>query len=106
MPTPKKKIIHLVFPNHQSKFYDEEWLLQRAILTSLNELFMGLSRNITSIVFKALQKFHSADSLDETEINEVNYTFLLLGSVAGSASFPDHIPSLKNGYFVMLLRNL
>lgn len=50
--------------------------------------------------------FLSADSVCEAEVDNFYYLVELLNSITGTGPLPDHTLKLKQGYVVMLLRNL
>lgn len=47
--------------------------------------------------------FLSVDSVDEAEVNKLNYPLDLLNSMTGTASLFYHTLTLKKGYAVILL---
>lgn len=67
-----------VFPDLLSNFSDEVWISQRAILANRNERLNRLNGCIGSSVHGTFQKYLSADSDREAEINELNYPIELL----------------------------
>lgn len=102
----KEEMTHGVFPKLCSNFHEEEWIVQQAIMTTCNEHLYQLNRFTGSTILGPHLEFYSADAVDEAEANDLNYPFELLNSIASAALQLDHILSLKNGYFFMLLLNL
>lgn len=98
-------MIEKLFSNLSSNFSDEEWFLQRAVLTTWNERLCDLNVRIGSSIHGTLQEFLNADSVDKAKVCKLNYSFQLLSSNAISAALPDHELSLKRWYVDKLLQN-
>lgn len=95
-----------IFPNLQSIVCTDGRLSQRAVPTTQSKRLQVLNDGVGSVVSEAQKNFLSADSVDETKVNKVNYPVKFLNPVAGSASLPDHKLIFRRGYVVTLLQHL
>lgn len=58
------------------------------------------------MILRVPEIFLSAGSVDEAELNTLNYPIELLNSIAGTTSLPDNALTLKKKYVVFLFHNL
>lgn len=84
----------------------ESRIAERAILATRNERLILLRDLIVNSIFGLAKLFLSAGPVEEAEVNEDQYITDLLNSLAGIASLPDHLPRMKPGFIIMLMRNL
>lgn len=98
--------IHQVFPDLVSNFGDKGSIAHRAILTTRNENHYYLNLFIESIIPGPFPTVSGADSIEESEINGLNFFVELFSSTAGTVSLPDHLLSLNEWYIFMILWNL
>lgn len=99
-------MVQPVFPNIKDNYQNVSWLTERAILTTEDVHLKVLNDLTASQITASEREFLSADSVEETKFNELNYPVELLNSLPGTGSIPDHKLSLKDGHMVMLLQNI
>ena len=104
-------LVDNVFEGIETKYDDTDWLSSNAILTVKNSQLFRLNELIGNKIPGAYRRYLSADSvnceneLEQTE-QELRYPQELLNRLSGGAAMPDHNLLLKNGFIVMLLRNI
>lgn len=100
----RNELIDAVFPNIEENYSKEDWLCERAILASTNEIVDIINREILNKMPGEERTFESID----TVINEddtVHYPTEVLNSLEFSG-VPSHKLYLKVGAPILLLRNL
>lgn len=74
-----------VFSSLTPKFSNEDFLSQRTFLKTRHKRFSSLNECVGSSVPKAVHKFNSTDSFDETKVSELNEPVELLILIGGAA---------------------
>lgn len=90
----------------QQNYGNDSWIAKRAVLPTQNERLQFLNNILGSRIPGNMRTFLSAYSVEEAEVNELNYFVELLNSLPGTASLPDHQLTLKKRETVTLQHNL
>ncbi len=93
------------------KYCDTKWLTSRAILAPTNSRLKVLNDQISKRFPGSYLTFLSADSVvsenpEDQKSTDLKYPQELLNSIEAGFYLPDHEIRLKNGFIVMLLRNI
>lgn len=86
--------LNKVFTNLESKYQNESWIAQRAVLTTVNERLQELNNGEKELISRSEKTFQSAYFVDKAEVSKLNYPVKLLNSIVGPASFPGHKQTL------------
>ena len=98
------ELVEKVFPNFLQKYNDSVWLLERAILSPLNETVAKINNKLTEQL-KSQKTIYSSINRMTDEEEAVTFPIEFLNSIEISG-LPPHILELGNGMPVMLLRSL
>ncbi len=106
-----RELVHSIFPDISNKYTDKDWLTSRAILVPTNSRLHDVNDQVSQFFPGVFRTYMSADSVvcDDVEAQkcaELNYPQELLNSIEAGSSLPDHEINLKEGFVVMLLRNI
>lgn len=97
-------VVKKVFPNISRNYRNYDWLPERAILAAKNDDVNKLNDQIQLQIPGETTKYKSIDSVvDEDQV--VNYPIEFLNSLEPSG-IPPHIPFLKVGSLIMMLRSI
>jgi hypothetical protein len=102
-------LVNFTFPDFKTKYNDPDYLKQRAILSTTNDIVDQVNDYILTLVPNIEREYFSADSISDCmdTCNDANvlYPVEYLNSLNAN-NFPSHRLKLKNGTPIMLLRNL
>ncbi|KAL0007370.1 hypothetical protein SO802_008872 [Lithocarpus litseifolius] len=97
------QLIEQVFPNLQNHAYNARYMVDRALLTLINEDVDKLNEKIITQFPGEEQKLYSFDEVEDDTQHLYQQDFLNSISPGG---LPPHILRLKKGAPIMLLRNI
>ena len=97
------QLIEHVFPNLQNHSYNARYMVDRALLTPINEDVDKLNEKIITQFPGEEQKLYSFDEVEDDTQHLYQQDFLNSRSPGG---LPPHILRLKKGAPIMLLRNI
>ncbi|PUZ64674.1 hypothetical protein GQ55_3G161600 [Panicum hallii var. hallii] len=104
-----KVLVKSTYPHLQTKFNDPEYIKDRAILATTNEIVDEINEYIMSFIPGSEKEYFSADSIsnctDTCNDADILYPIEYLNSLNAN-NFPTHRLKLKIGVPIMLLRNL
>lgn len=104
-----KSLVQSTYPCFEDKYNDPEYLKDRAILATTNEIVDQINDYIISLIPSLQIEYFSADSIsnytDTCNDVDVLYPIEYLNSLNAN-NFPTHNLKLKEGVPIMLLRNL
>jgi hypothetical protein len=102
-------LVHFVFPDFGNKYNDVEYLKERAILSTTNDIVDEINDYILSLVPNVEREYLSADTIsncaDTCSDADILYPVEYLNTLNAN-NFPSHKLKLKIGTPIMLLRNL
>ena len=102
-------LVESTFPNFSLNYNNAEYLRDRAILSTTNEIVDEINDYMLSLLPGNEIEYYSADSIskciDTCNDADILYPIEYLNSLSAN-NFPAHILKLKIGVPVMLLRNL
>ncbi|KAL8580060.1 hypothetical protein ACOMHN_065109 [Nucella lapillus] len=93
-----------VYPNLHENLKNHDWLAERAILAPRNDIVGTINSELLAQMSGDTVKYTSVDSVLE-DTDSLNYPTEFLNSLE-PPGMPPHTLNLKEGYPVMLLRNL
>jgi ATP-dependent DNA helicase PIF1 len=104
-----KVLVESTYPHLQIKFNDPEYIKDRAILATTNDIVDEINEYIMSFIPGSEKEYFSADSIsnctDTCNDADILYPIEYLNSLNAN-NFPTHRLKLKIGVPIMLLRNL
>jgi ATP-dependent DNA helicase PIF1 len=104
-----KVLVESTYPHLQIKFNDPEYIKDRAILATTNEIVDEINEYIMSFIPGSEKEYFSSDSIsnctDTCNDADILYPIEYLNSLNAN-NFPTHRLKLKIGVPIMLLRNL
>ncbi|KAG2661478.1 hypothetical protein PVAP13_1KG506713 [Panicum virgatum] len=102
-------LIHYTYPDFQTNFQHPNYLKERAILTTTNEIVDEINDYMINILPNPEREYLSADSISKCSdaVNDANilYPVEYLNTLNAN-NYPPHKLRLKVGVPIMLLRNL
>jgi ATP-dependent DNA helicase PIF1 len=102
-------MVNVVYSDLKSRYMDIDYLRERVILTSTNDIADTINNYIVSLVPTDEKQYLCCDSIlkgpNAHDSYDLLYPIEFLNSLNGN-NFPQHKLSLKKGVPVMLLRNL
>jgi len=104
-----RALVESTFPDFRSNYSDPEYLKNRAILATTNEIVDEINEYMLNLLPGNEVEYYSADSIskctDTCNDADILYPIEYLNSLSAN-KFPTHKLKLKIGVPVMLLRNL
>ena len=101
--TPEQ-LIEEVYPNIQKNYSNKEWLCERAILATKNEVVENINETVQKMIQGEEKTYKSIDTI-VNENESVNFPTEFLNSL-NAPGMPLHSLKLKVGSPIILLRNL
>jgi ATP-dependent DNA helicase PIF1 len=102
-------LVRFVFPDFENKYNDADYLKERAILSTTNDIVDEINDYVLSLVPNIEREYFSADTIsncvDTCNDADILYPIEYLNTLNAN-NFPSHKLKLKIGTPVMLLRNL
>lgn len=95
-----------IFEGMEHPYKEEHWRSSRSVFTTLNMHLPTVNIIFGYITPGPLNTYTSADKTENKDYYGLWYFFDILNTLTVGSSLPDHMPILKNGYNVMLLRYL
>lgn len=104
-----EELVKFTYPDFKNSFFNPNYLKNRAILATTNEIVDEVNNYILSLVPNQEKEYYSADTLsqcmDTTNDADILYPVEYLNSLNAN-NFPTHVLKLKVGVPIILLRNL
>ena len=104
MTNSLEELIEKIYSNIDSKYLDQEWLCERAILAPRNEDVDLINNRLLEAIPGTHAEYISIDTTVETD-DAVNFPVEFLNA-QNPPGLPPHILRLKVGSPIMLIRNL
>lgn len=101
--TPEQ-LINKIYPNISQNYVNSEWLYERSILATKNEIVNNINETIQDMIPGTLKIYNSIDTMVD-ENDSVNFPTEFLNSL-NVPGMPLHSLKLKIGSPIILLRNL
>lgn len=106
---PIEEIVKATYTQFEERMHDDKYLVERAILTPLNDDAKKVNDYMFQISRAELKEYKSSDEIckgcsDSLEQESIYPTEFLNGLTF--SGFPDHLLKLKKGMPVMLIRNV
>lgn len=102
-------LVEFVYPNFNENFCKPEYIKERAILATTNDIVDEINNYMLDLVPGDEREYYSADTIskcsDSTNDAEILYPIEYLNTLNAN-NFPTHKLKLKVGIPIMLLRNL
>ena len=102
-------LVQFTYPDFKTKFQDPQYLKERAILATTNEIVDEINDHMLQLVPSIAKEYLSADTIskcsDTLNDAEILYPVEYLNTLTAN-NFPTHKLHLKIGVPIMLLRNL
>lgn len=93
------------FPNLKQNFFNDDYIIEGAMLTTQNERLSLLNNIIGSFISGTTKTFLSANSVEGAKFNEFQHP-TELNLLQGAASVPDYRFELSSEFIIMLLQYL